>query len=100
LVGNFRGGIAYYKGLTISVGTKELELTSFKMFPNPTSSSFSIELKENAVIEIFSVDGVLHYTSNLARGIHQVDLQLPKAIYFVKITTENSNNSTKKLVIK
>ncbi len=100
LVGNFRGGIAYYKGLTISVGTKELELTSFKMFPNPTSSSFSIELKENAVIEIFSVDGVLHYTSNLARGIHQVDLQLPKAIYFVKITTENGNNSTKKLVIK
>jgi hypothetical protein len=100
LVGNVRGGLAYYNGLTETVGVNELTNLKFKLFPNPTSGSVTFEFTETSSVEIYSIDGKLHKQFQFQRGIHTLDVNLPKALYFVKVSTTNGNSATVKLLVQ
>jgi hypothetical protein len=99
IVGNVRGGLVYYNGLTETVGTKELTNLSFKLFPNPTSGRVSFEFTETTSVEIYSIEGKLHKQFQLERGVHSIELNLPKALYFVKVSVSNGASSTVKLLV-
>lgn len=75
---------------------------SFKLYPNPTSSFFTIENKDFTIekIELFDLSGkiisVIDYCEN---ATIQINLEpYPKGIYFAKITT--SKGITTQKVVK
>jgi hypothetical protein len=86
------------------------ELTSIKLntpvtvsiFPNPTSTSFTLEnLPNNARLQIFNVEGKLVYFINNAK-LETIKINLDgfkQGIYLVKISTD-SGSSEQKLVIQ
>lgn len=83
-------------------GIEENNLLSFLLFPNPCNGSLVIDkLKSNSEIDIINLNGqVVH--KFLSQSIQvQLDLNLPKGLYFVRISPKNSQLlQTQKLVIK
>lgn len=78
----------------LSITIKEYD---FKIFPNPTNGSFTIEGENNFTIEIYSIVG----QKILEKEIVSVERfpTFPKGTYLVKINKEN-NITTKVLVIQ
>lgn len=72
-------------------------------YPNPTSSSFSIDLTNigPSNIEIFKLVGEPVYKAFTMEPIHVIkDHYLSSGIYFVRATDSNHRNYTQKMVIK
>jgi hypothetical protein len=86
---------------TTSVG--EVEKTDFTIYPNPSTSKFTLNIKEFSdiyTLNINSLDGKKY----LYRQIHQPETEistefLPKGVYVVTIKN-NKRTETKKLVIQ
>lgn len=70
----------------------------YKIYPNPTSGEISIEGEGIREIEVVDLSGK-SYKSNISNNGNSHDLSnLPKGIYLVKITSENSVR-TEKIVL-
>ena len=106
MVGNYAGGISFFKGCeapVITIHTQEQTNDTFLLYPNPTSGKFSIKsnlLSENPVTYIiYSIDGKKiqeEYSRN-----PQVNFDLSnynKGIYILKIFSDEKI-TTKKIVI-
>lgn len=88
----------------IVVGIGPLNVTEnnidnhFKIYPNPASNTFTIEMeKEVKSVEIYSLQGQKVMSSN-SKNINVSDLS--KGIYMVRIEDENNAVATQKLIVK
>jgi hypothetical protein len=84
----------------VSVEIKKND-TSFNIFPNPTTCSFTIEtdLLEIKAIIIRNITGsILFIDENSYSGMQYTNLNLSPGIYFIELQTENER-MVKKLVI-
>ena len=72
-----------------NVGVAELEQNTLKLWPNPTSGCFSIEVGTATAIEIIDIQGRCMAKYTLKMGTNLIDLgDLPEGLYFIK--EENS----------
>ncbi len=88
----------------IVVGTGSLNVNEnnldnhFKIYPNPTSDNFTIEMEnEIKLVEIYSLQGQKVLTSN-SKNIDVSNVS--KGMYLVRIEDENNAVSTQKLIVK
>lgn len=94
LLGNFTGGAVFFKGdFSTSINKNNIALPNIQIYPNPTKSSITINLRthslENATIEIINLLGEV-LTSKKANQ-QQVIMNLSNyanGIYFVRFTND------------
>jgi hypothetical protein len=103
---------AYYNAiasqfLTTVLSNNEVLANNFKIYPNPSKGSFTIEFKELAnsyAVEVYDIAGQVIYDTNfeLASSLVQtINLEnASSGIYFVNIKTDNGLLVTKKIVIE
>ncbi|HAQ37489.1 MAG TPA: endonuclease I [Saprospirales bacterium] len=74
---------------TGQVGTKEIPITRYHIFPNPSNSTIHIEgAGQNAIIELFNSSGQKMKSSGL-NGKSQLELPSEKGMYWLKIIENN-----------
>ena len=99
-VSSFSAGIelfAYNDGNPLS--TNQINLTSLKLFPNPTNKSFT--LTNNSSIDLKKVE----IYNNLGKRLKNYEIQssyniedLSTGIYFVKVMDQENRSKTIKLI--
>jgi len=73
-----------------NTGLNDISGEKILVYPNPTSRVVNIEGNNIQGIGIFNIRGQLIHTSNLPKGLYEVDLgKYPKGVYIVKITGRN-----------
>lgn len=80
--------------------TKRKEL---RLFPNPASSGFSIDLRSigESDIAIYNLLGHMVYQTKAARGIHHInDHGLHSGVYWVRVTGKNKDIYIQRIVIQ
>lgn len=80
-----------------------LESENIKVYPNPTSNNFQIDLSTigNAEIEIFDLRGKSVYQAFKTKGIHLIHVNhLNNGQYIVRVTSDNQVQKTLKLMVK
>lgn len=97
------GAIRIITDLTLGLGDK-IENVDFEVYPNPSSGEVYINLNEPSQISdirIFDVQGRLVEQPNSAFSGNpsSLNLNLPRGIYFLEITTENGGKGRKKIII-
>jgi hypothetical protein len=94
---------SFAKSAYPTTAVREVEKTDFTIYPNPSTSKFTLNIKEFSdiyTLNINSLDGKKY----LYRQIHQPETEistesLPKGVYMVTIKN-NKRTETKKLVIQ
>jgi len=104
LVGNFSGGLNYFRGTdgppVIGILENNSKIGFCRVFPNPVSGLLEIEFSEkqsidNFLLEIFNIAGEKLMNQQILRPKTTVNLTgLPKGVYFINISGKNSNRST------
>jgi YHS domain-containing protein len=75
--------------------------SSFKIFPNPNSGSFTMELKSNKsvnYIEIINQTGQIVYKTEFNQSLHRMNLNLTNGVYYVKVFNVESSIIQKMVV--
>jgi hypothetical protein len=70
------------------LGTAAFETITATIYPNPNSGRFTIVANQNAVAEIYNINGQLLFSKDLVAGENTVDLGLPTGVYVVKTISE------------
>ena len=79
-----------------NVGIAEPEQNTLKLWPNPTSGKFTIELGTATSIEVMDVQGRCVGKYALQSGTNKIDLDnLPEGLYFIK----GENGAAQKLLL-
>ncbi|MCO6501060.1 MAG: T9SS type A sorting domain-containing protein [Vicingus serpentipes] len=92
LVGNFTGGVAFYKGSISNTTPKHINQTSpIQIYPNPTSNIININMGNNqlsnASIDVINVLGKIIYNKEVLK--QEVTLNLnhyPNGVYFIRFS--------------
>jgi len=72
---------------------------NFIIYPNPTSSSFTVNTDKDALVQIFTTNGMLTYSKNIfGKELIPVN-ELQSGVYIVRIITKDSIIS-KSLIVK
>lgn len=84
------------------VGIEKVDELTFEVYPNPSNGSFIVssnKIVDNAKVELLDLQGRVVY-SNIMNGMsHQVEVETEAGIYFVKVTSDDGNSKTEKLII-
>lgn len=84
---------------TVLSSTTFEDNTTFKVFPNPSNGIFSIESNTNTTIEVFDLIGKQILSQNGNMGNSELNLSHVSAgTYFVKVTNDNKQTKTIKLI--
>lgn len=82
----------YNGGVTTGIPSDELS-SDVSVFPNPSNGRFTVRFNNstaiNAEVSIINLSGQVVYTrqlSNVVSGSHTVDSQLPKGLYFLRVS--------------
>jgi hypothetical protein len=84
--------VTYTTNCTLSPELHNSELREFKLYPNPTSGSLTIETlqPERLWIKITSLNGQLLFSDNFEGNTHQLDLSsFERGVYFITISSED-----------
>jgi len=82
-----------------NLSSELFEQEKISVYPNPSNGIFTIENEGSTTIEIFDILGNQITTQKATVGTTMVDLNgLTAGIYFAKITTENNQTQTVKLI--
>lgn len=69
-----------------STSLSEIQISTFKLYPNPTKGQIQIEGKDIEKVEIYNLSGILIQT----KRNNEIDLSKEsKGVYFVKVTAAN-----------
>ncbi len=108
IVGNFAGGLSYYKGVTPPDITIEIQETNevetienIIIYPNPTSNQITIETMTLNIIQIEIIDvtgKILLKTLTNSKHVNSDISRLSSTMYFIKLTLENQQIITKKII--
>ncbi|MDE7337697.1 MAG: T9SS type A sorting domain-containing protein, partial [Bacteroidales bacterium] len=84
-----KGGLAWANGEDFVVkeesANEASEGLAFRIYPNPTTGVFYVEVAESARMEIFTVGGVMIRNAELSEGKNEIRLDR-SGIYFVRLT--------------
>jgi hypothetical protein len=72
------------------------------MYPNPTKNEFNIDLgifQKNMWVELFTIEGKLVYKKEQLEKNTSHTVNLPKGIYFVKVSHPDGSSLNQKLVV-
>src|SRR5690554_2976858 len=98
--GNYGSGTSIYFSADSALSASEFDLLNdIKLYPNPSTGEFFLSSNQQTVsIAVFDTLGKEIYSQNNVG--QSIDLSnLPKGIYFAKITNENNSSKTQKLII-
>jgi hypothetical protein len=104
VVGNYRGGLAFYKGdLSAGLGTSYANTASIELFPNPAGASVTLVLTNldltDARLEIYDFLGREVMNKKISGITSTVDVQpLSQGVYLCLVKSGNKQ-AVKKLVI-
>ena len=83
--------IAWYENLTI-LGVGENDLSSIKIYPNPTKGTVFIDSKNENILSANVFDILGKKVIQLTRNIQQLDISnLQSGVYFLRLATENGD---------
>jgi hypothetical protein len=83
------------------VGFEERDNLMYKLYPNPSSGLFTLEVNSKVSVEIRNTVGSLIYKNENINIKEQIDLSLQaKGIYFVTVRSENQNFVEKIVISK
>lgn len=89
-----------FGNLSTSTTTAEIELSSFSIYPNPTSDIVNIENSEPFSLELYNLSGQKLLNTNFSQ-YHSIDISsFSKGIYFLRMTTITNNRHIEKLIIQ
>lgn len=96
--------LAVKKFETEVLATKDLAAKESKLYPNPSNGTFTIEQKitGRVKIDILDVNGRVVYATTadaIGNFKKQINTKLPSGIYFVRVSS-NEGENTSKLIIK
>ena len=108
VIGNYAGGVTFYKGDTLTTGVFETpaENYSVNIYPNPSNGKFTIQPNSNlpfanSQIEVYNIFGECIHRQIISSSICQIDLSSqPNGIYYCKLSNEKSSFTKKIIVIK
>mgnify|MGYP002855091705 CR=1 FL=1 len=108
LVGNFSGGIQYFKGISrndVGIAPFDYGDLQAEIYPNPLSSdNVNVRMPQNvsgAVIRLFSITGGLLLESSLRSGLNEINLSdFYNGIYFYDIKSGCSSVKGKLLIVR
>ena len=90
-----------FESSEVALGLNNVFKNVFKVYPNPVSKTFSIQLNEeykNLKVEVFSSTGKLIKTINTINSKTEVDTaNLSSGVYYIRIKTDN-NFSIEKII--
>ena len=82
-----------------NLSSELFEQEKISVYPNPSNGIFNIENEGSTIIEIFDILGNQITTQKANVGTTMVDLNgFTAGIYLAKITTENNQTQTVKLI--
>ncbi|MFH0893678.1 MAG: T9SS type A sorting domain-containing protein [Bacteroidota bacterium] len=61
------------------------------VYPNPSNGNFTLELNENARIEIFNAQGSLVFSEAFEKGKHSVSFDAAESIYLLKASNDKGS---------
>ncbi|PTM11951.1 MAG: hypothetical protein DA407_00270 [Bacteroidetes bacterium] len=88
------GGADEYSGNLL--GTKDYQITSLKVLPNPTKGLFSIkgQIETLKSVEVYNIVGQL--VKHINNQFSQINIEsLESGVYFVKLNAENASRTIK-----
>ncbi|MBS1636458.1 MAG: T9SS type A sorting domain-containing protein [Bacteroidetes bacterium] len=81
---------------SVVTGIVTAETETPALYPNPASDAVFVNLREHAVLSVFSVHGELVESQVLQEGLHRIDISgLTEGIYFMHVQTKNKLYVTK-----
>jgi len=99
-VQNFETGNIYQSGVInvspTSIKDEHISLNS--IFPNPAKDYLTIDLKENATVKIFTLDGIKLFEETRAEGLSNINFTVPVGTYILRTETPKGSAATKFIV--
>ncbi len=101
IVSDTNGCTATSLPVLLNTGIAENNSVQFEILPNPTTGIFFIRSSERiASIKIVNVLGGTVWNKNEGSNSAQIDISnLSQGSYFIKVTGENGNETTRKLIL-
>ncbi len=91
--------ITYIYDITLAV--EDIDDVSYKLYPNVTNNSFTLELEENVIGTIINTNGKVVKEFTALAGINTIDVSnLTSQLYYVVLTNNKAQKSLSKLLIK
>ncbi|MCQ2286412.1 MAG: T9SS type A sorting domain-containing protein [Bacteroidales bacterium] len=102
MVGNYAGGLAYFKGtspLQVSNAVEKTGKMKFSVFPNPTADVIRVERlssSEQVDYQLFDVNGRLLFAQKSSESVFTIDLSdWNDGFYFLRILSSNYSQTEK-----
>lgn len=108
IVGNYEGGVTFYKGAQSILSINEMPAKpswNFNLFPNPANSSITIKInnEQNSAykIELFNVVGQLVFSEKMTSNTTVLNtLNYNSGVYVCKVSETNSGGTIKQTLFK
>jgi endoglucanase len=68
------------------------KVAAITIYPNPATTSFTVPIEGSAIVQIYSVNGSLVYTTRISGKTSIPVIDIPAGLYLVKITTGTAFN--------
>ena len=88
------------KKITDFLSNDRFNENDFYLFPNPNNGVFNINSLQSGSIEIYDILGQLVFTKKEVKATNLIVTELKKGIYLVKITNEEGETVTQKMVVE
>lgn len=89
-------------GSVLDVNENRLNVNPFVFYPNPADSEIRISFSQDVnceKVEIYGIDGKLYHEQNF--NFNSIDISsLSNGIYMMKVTLNNGNTYTEKVIVK
>ena len=91
----------YTLNLTIIVGTNDLDIPHFSIYPNPAREQITIFGENLSAFGIYNSVGQQLGQYDMEGNSRTISVnQLPAGIYFIKVQTFNGGNASRKIIIR
>lgn len=97
------GFIVKLNNLATGINELSTNKNNFKLYPNPTNGSFTIEFNDfekNNKLEIVNLLGKKVYEQVITTQTTQLNTNLNSGVYFVNVIHASGNKSTQKIIIQ
>ncbi|MBL0328558.1 MAG: T9SS type A sorting domain-containing protein [Bacteroidetes bacterium] len=95
MVGNYSGGLSFYKGTSGFISVEENVLNfNVELFPNPASNAFTIKIineeNKNYVVDVYTLKGQLITTNRIENNTISINTEnFSQGMYICKISEVN-----------